>query len=60
MLTWSDIAKGYAGIRMSHKAWIFNLRADAAIFRKQGQHHIARMLDFVALQHAAVVIGRGC
>lgn len=60
MVTRKDIAKGYAGIRMSHTAWIYNLRKDAEIFRRQGQHSVARMLDVIALEHAAIVIGRGC
>ena len=60
MVTRKDIAKGYAGIRMSHKDWIYNLRKDAEIFRKQGQHSVARMLLVIAGEHAAIVIGRGC
>jgi len=60
MRTMKDILAGYAGIKMSPKAWLFTFRDDARILRCHGMHHEARLLDELSLEYAGRIIGAGC
>lgn len=59
MTTMKNILAGYAGIKLTPKAWLFALLDDARILRKMGKSHEARMVECLAREYAGRIIGGG-
>lgn len=47
-------------LQMTRAQWLFNLRADIAVYRRNGQSHAAMVLGNILRDVASSIIGEGC